>query len=222
MSERRKLARQLAGEAMAAGNPTGWFEQLYSRAVGDAEVIPWADLAPNPNLLQWLEQHDLPGGRALKIGCGLGDDAEELARRGLSVVAFDISETAIAWCRQRFPETRVDYQAVDLFAAPSHWDGGFDFVLESYTLQVLPQKLRPGAMERIAGFVKPGGTLLVIARAREPAEDPGAMPWPLMRLELDVFERAGVRLIRIEDFVDGESPPVRRIRAEYRAGALLR
>src|SRR5687767_11870691 len=101
MSEQRKLARQLAGEAIAARDPTGWFERLYSLAAGDPTVIPWADLAMNPNLLPWLERHAPSGAgrRALKVGCGLGDDAEELARRGFAVVAFDISETAISWCR---------------------------------------------------------------------------------------------------------------------------
>ena len=33
----------------------------------------------------------------LRIRPGLGDDAEELVRRGFDVTAFDISDTAIQW-----------------------------------------------------------------------------------------------------------------------------
>jgi hypothetical protein len=48
------------------------------------EAIPWADLEPNPHLLSWLEANptDGRGRRALKVGCGLGDDAEALAELG--------------------------------------------------------------------------------------------------------------------------------------------
>ena len=48
------------------------------------------------------------GKKALKIGCGLGDDAEYLTETGMEVTAFDISETAIRWCHERFPDSRVE------------------------------------------------------------------------------------------------------------------
>jgi len=63
----------------------------------------------------------------------------------------------------------------------------FDLVVEIYTLQVLPPELRHTAMDRLAGLVAPSGTLLVICRGRDPDDDPGAMPWPLTRAELDAF-----------------------------------
>lgn len=102
----RAMARELAQRHIADGNPMGWFEVLYATAGGDSSIIPWADLALNPNLVRWLEQQSVAGSgrKALKIGCGLGDDAEELFRRGFDTTAFDISPTAISWCRRRFSE----------------------------------------------------------------------------------------------------------------------
>jgi SAM-dependent methyltransferase len=218
MSEARRKAGDLAREAIAAGDPTGWFETLYKQANGDPSAISWADLAPNPNLLAWLDRENVQGNdrRALKIGCGLGDDAEELSRRGFLVTAFDVSATAIDWCRARFPTTTVRYEIHDLLAQPGDWACDFDFVLESYTLQVLPPEIRPRAIERVADYVGPGGDLLVIARGREPSDPPGTMPWPLRRDELAAFERAGLEELRFEDFMDGETPPVRRFRIQYR------
>src|SRR5262245_10456194 len=111
----RTFAQNIAKEHLEKNDPTGWFEPLYAAAAGDAGSIPWADLAPNPNLIKWLDDHAIAGNgrRALVVGCGLGDDAEELARRGFAVTAFDISPTAIEWCRKRFADTPVSYCVAD-------------------------------------------------------------------------------------------------------------
>ncbi len=207
----------MAQKHLQAGDPLGWFEELYFQADGDTSIIPWADLAPNPNLITWLDQNQFTGpGQALKVGCGLGDDAEELARRGFETTAFDISESAIAFCKNRYPESPVSYVVADLFHAPSKWRGTFGFVLESYTLQVLPPHIRADAMREISSFVAPGGTLLVIARGRDPNESEGKMPWPLTKDEFTRFQSFGLTERSFEDFMDNEDPPVRRFRATYR------
>ena len=141
----RAIARRLAQESLAKGNATGWFDTLYTQAQGDPARIPWADLHVNPHFAAWLAQHPLEGQSktALVIGCGLGDDAEELAARGFRVTAFDVSPTAIAWCRRRYRQSHVDYCVADLLNLPAAWRLMFDFVLEVYTLQVLPPDLRP-------------------------------------------------------------------------------
>ena len=140
----RAKARQLAREFAQRGDATGWFERLYSQAQGNEQAIHWADQETNPNLVRWLDRRNVAGqGKlALVVGCGLGDDAEELAHRGFEVVAFDIAPTAIAWCQQRFPHSPVAYVVADVLDPPSAWQGGFDFVLEAYTLQVLPADVR--------------------------------------------------------------------------------
>jgi SAM-dependent methyltransferase len=216
VAEPRAIARKIAYKHLKAGDPLGWFEELYCCAGDDPAIIPWADLTPNPNLIDWLERNRSVGSdRALKVGCGLGDDAEELARRGFVTTAFDISAAAIAWCRRRHPQSSVTYVVADLFRAPAEWQGGFELVLESYTLQVLPPTMRAHAVGCIAAFVAPGGTLLVVARGREPHESEGRMPWPLTKDELSLFKTAGLREASFEDYMDGEDPPVRRFRAAY-------
>jgi ubiquinone/menaquinone biosynthesis C-methylase UbiE len=213
----RATAREIAHKHLDSGDPLGWFEDLYSQAGEDPSIIPWADLKPNPNLIEWLNQHPVDGSaRALKVGSGLGDDAEELVRRGFATTAFDISKSAIAWGRRRFQQSAVAYIVADLFSAPIEWQAGFDFVLESYTLQVLPPNLRSDAIGCIASFVAPGGMLLVIARGRKPGEPEGKMPWPLTKDEMSLFETQGLEKVSFEDYMDREDPPVRRFRATYR------
>jgi SAM-dependent methyltransferase len=217
MANRRARARELAAQYLARGDSTGWFEQLYREAAKDSSSIPWADLRPNPNLIEFWRQHRLSTAAksALKIGCGLGDDAEQLASWGFRTTAFDISASAIEACRRRFPNSAVSYTVADLLRPPDDWIGGFDFVLESYTLQVLPPYVRVEAMRRIADLVSPGGLLLLITRGRDERDSEGRMPWPLTRQELDHVTRCGLRELSFEDYCDEESPPVRRFRVLY-------
>jgi hypothetical protein len=153
------------------------------------------------------------------VGCGLGDDAEWLAARGLAVTAFDIAPSAVSACGERFPGSSVNYVVANLLGLPRQWARQrFDLVVEAYTVQVLP----PGSPERAASFGAlaslTGGTLLVIARGREPADDPGSMPWPLTAEEMTRFEELGLTKIQFEDYPDPEDLNVRRFRGEYRRG----
>jgi SAM-dependent methyltransferase len=212
MAERdRTRARELAQEALRAGDPTGWFERLYKEHELGQRVVPWADLGVNPNLLEFAGA----GKTALAAGCGFGDDAEQLAAWGFKTTAFDVSPSAIRACKQRFPESRVEYVAADLLAPPEEWTGRFDFVLEGYTLQVLPVEVRPRAIRGLAGFLKKSGMILSIVRGREETDPEGLMPWPLTRRELNLFVAAGLREESFEDYFDKESPPIRRFRAIY-------
>ena len=214
----RVRARELAEKFLERGDAKGWFEALYAEADGGAGRIPWADLVPNPHLISWLGENDArgEGRRALIIGCGLGDDAELLAARGFDVTAFDISATAIKWSRRRYPNSKVDYLVADLFELPVEWREAFNLVVEVNTFQVLPGELRPAAISSMVNCVTPGGSLLVIARGREPNDDPGSMPWPLTVSDLEPFAQSGLELISFEDFFDQEGPPVRRFRVQYR------
>jgi SAM-dependent methyltransferase len=216
---KRSRARELAQGHLARGDAVGWFEPLYAEAQGDPARVPWADLTPNPNLIEWLDREANRGdGRsALVVGCGLGDDAELLAARGFRVTAFDIAPSAVAWCGRRFPKSSVRYEAGDLLNPPDAWSGVFDFVFEAYTLQVLRSTaMRIQAISRLAAFPARGGQLLVICRGRESGDPEGQMPWPLLRDELNPLETCGLTQVAFEDFWDQhEAPAVRRFRAEY-------
>jgi SAM-dependent methyltransferase len=171
-----------------------WFEAVYARAAGDLERIPWARLAPRPELVKWLGDHPpAPGTAALVVACGLGDDAEELAHRGCTVEAFDLSPTAIATARQRFPASTVRYRVADVFALPADWAGRFTIVVESLTVQSLPPDAHEQAIAAITRCVGPGGHLLVRTAVRGDDEPAHSRPWPLRHAELEWFTADGLR-----------------------------
>jgi alkylhydroperoxidase family enzyme/SAM-dependent methyltransferase len=213
----RAFAKQLAADAIANGDATGWFETLYAAAEQGTVTVPWADFAPNRRLVAAMTGLR-GGGDAVVIGCGLGDDAEFLASLGYTTVAFDVSPTAIARARRRFPHSTVQYVAADLLSPPRSWFGAFDLVVEIYTLQVLSGAARRTAIARTAQLVAPGGRLLVIAAARDEHDDAGTMPWPLTRAEIVSFETQGLVKDSIVDFFDDEGGRlVRRWRAWFTA-----
>jgi SAM-dependent methyltransferase len=212
------MVKQLADKYRAMGDPLGWHEELYRLADGDPSQIPWADMECNVNFLEWAHRCDLSGeGKsALVIGCGLGDDAEALAKFGFEVTAFDISPTAIQWCQKRFPDSKVRYLVADLFDPGVLLQRKYDFVLEVYTLQVLPPELQQEAMSCIAGFLADGGTLMVITRGRDNSEQHGkGMHWRLSCEDLNGFVNNGLKEVSFEDYMDQDDPPVRRFRVEY-------
>ena len=221
----RARARQLSAESVAAGDATGWFERLYAEAEAGVSVVPWADGLPDPQLVEWADGAGLDGAgldgagrRALVVGCGLGYDAEFLAGRGFAVTAFDLAPTAIAGARRLYPDSLVDYQTADLLDLPAAWAGGFDLVMEAYTVQPLYGPVRRRALAALHGPVAPGGSLLVLSRATEeddPVRDPVMMPWPLTPAEL-ALACGPLRAHRIEKYTDDQDPPRLRWRAEFR------
>ena len=215
----RFRARELASQAAAAGDGTGWFEKLYKEAEAGVSVVPWADGAPNPHLVSWADGMSGDGRKALVVGCGLGYDAEFLAGLGFAVTAFDVAPSAIAAARRENPGSTVTYVTADLLNLPTDWAGAFDLVAEAYTVQPLYGPTRAAAIGALPIPVAPGGTLLVIARAtdeEDPVRDPALMPWPLTRAELDAAAGGTLRAVRVEQFLDQEEPRRLRWRAEFR------
>jgi 2-polyprenyl-3-methyl-5-hydroxy-6-metoxy-1,4-benzoquinol methylase len=214
--DKRSAARELSAQYEKTANPLGWFDALYKNAAGHPEKIPWAELRPNPYLLQWLDTAHLSPRKALVIGSGLGDDAEFLTSRSWTTTAFDISPEAINWSRRRFPNSKVDYQIASVLEPPATWRNKFDLVVEIFTLQALPRPLHLQAIPKIAELIAPSGRLFLFARARNDSDPPGSMPWPLTEKELREFEKLGLQPQSFEDFLDEEEPPVRRFRAIFR------
>jgi len=199
-----------------SGDPNGWFEEFYSGAEGNINNIYWADLAPNPVLVAWLEKQTPPAGaRAITVGCGLGDDAELLAKCGYAVTAFDISPTAIEMCKKRFPESNVSYQVGDLFNPPPAWVRRFDLVYECNTTQILTGPQRSQSIKAIAEFVAPGGLVLVSCRSRDVGDDSFTFPIPMDRNEIDGYVRAGLIESHFDAHEDHQDPPVPHFFAVY-------
>jgi len=178
--------------------PSDWFEPLYADSNTNGEGVPWATMETHPYFQKWLTQNPLDGhGKlALVVGCGMGDDAIELESLGFQVTAFDVSGTAIKFCKERFPQSNVEFVQADLLKSQSQWKRKFDFVLEIFTVQALPPKYEEELIENISNFVAPDGQVLVIAEvgSKKRAFENGP-PWILTSQHIDSFESCGLRVV---------------------------
>jgi SAM-dependent methyltransferase len=201
------LADELGISAVADGDPTRWYDELWSAAERGEVSLPWDHTDPQPTLADWMTaQGDGGGRRAAVVGCGLGADSEHLARHGWRTTAFDISPAAVVAVRGRYPDSPVDYREGDLLDLADDLVGAFDLVVEIYTLQALHPSLREAAVTGVRRLLAPGGTALVIQVVRhddEPrTEEP---PWTLTHAEMVAVAGDGVEL----DSIDEVLPPGR-------------
>jgi SAM-dependent methyltransferase len=194
--------RRLSGEAVRDGDPTAWFERLYSDAAQGHAIVPWDRRAPHPLLVDWVERQPATSGLTLVVGSGLGDDAAFLAAHGYRVIAFDISQSAIESARHRFPTSPVDFRVADLLNPPPEWRQHFDLVVETYTTQSLPVRLRPTVVLHVGRFVAPGGQLVVLAVARDGDGPIDGPPWPLSRSDIESFAVEGLEVLSLEEIRD--------------------
>ncbi|MCU1473312.1 trans-aconitate 2-methyltransferase [Amnibacterium sp.] len=137
------------------------WEQHWREAQRDGSAD--AD-APNPYLDD--ETLGLPPGTALDAGCGTGADAVRLAASGWAVTGVDIAPSALNAAARRAGRAAVPVTWIE--ADLTTWEPSipFDLVTTAYAHASIPQ-LR--LYHRIAEWVAPGGTLLIVGHGAQPA-----------------------------------------------------
>lgn len=117
---------------------------------------------PNPQLVDRLTGVD--PGLALDVGCGEGADAIWLAGQGWTVTGVDVSQVALDRAAAHADEAglgaRTRWQQADVLTwQPSAQ--AYDLVTASFLH--LPSAVRDDVHRRLAGAVRTGGRLLVVA-----------------------------------------------------------
>jgi len=195
------LADELGVRAVAEGDPTRWYDELWSAAARGEVALPWDRAERHPVLADLVAgEGDGAGRRAVVVGCGLGADSEHLGARGWRTTAFDISAAAVATVRGRYPASPVDYREGNLLELDDELAGAFDLVVEIYTLQALHPSLREAAVTGVRSLLAPGGRALVVQVVRRDDEPVGAEPpWTLTRAEMEAVAGDGVRMESLDE-----------------------
>jgi len=140
---------------------SGWDERYSGR-----EYL-W-DVAPN----RFVEAHlaDLPPGTAIDLAAGEGRNAVWLARRGWHVTAVDFSRVGLEKARRLALEHGVEARVRTMLADALAYrpPEPVDLVVVAY-LQLPPDQQRT-VLEHAATWLRPGGTILVVAHDRSNVE----------------------------------------------------
>jgi|TARA_B100000131_G_C18125233_1_gene614446 SAM-dependent methyltransferase len=194
MDEARERMLQIFHSSSESDDPLSWFEEIYTKSDLDRDLIPWDWREPHPFLVEWAQSN--PGrGRALVVGCGLGEDAAFLSKIGWEVTAFDVSKSAVDWAKELHSDTPVKWLVEDLLCTPDSWNRAFDLVVEVHIIQAIPREISKSASEKLAPLVSKEGHLICIGRIRENEEEAPGPPWPL---SIDFIEEIGRDLESVE------------------------
>jgi ubiquinone/menaquinone biosynthesis C-methylase UbiE len=136
------------------------FTQVYA---GGAP--PWDIGRPQRDLVAAFDEIRIAGS-ALDLGCGTGDNALELARRGLDVWGIDMVLPAIEAARAKAAErglsaTFVHGDALDLGALGRR----FDTVIDCGLFHVISEEDRRRHVAELSRVLEPGGRFLMLGFA---------------------------------------------------------
>ena len=126
------------------------------------EIWSESDFSPgSPDAVLVSETSRLTPGRALEMGCGMGENAIWLAEQGWQVTAVDFSDEAVGMARKLASErgAAIDFVAAD--AAEYQPDGLYDLITSFYIQ--LPPEGRAKMLSNVAKALAPGGVLLFVS-----------------------------------------------------------
>lgn len=133
-------------------------------------VTPWEkagrEATAQFNALLDREQEDHPAlGRALDIGCGTGDHAVNLARRGWDVTGVDVVPRALDAALAKATGAGVDVRFLDadVTAMADTVGGGYRFLLDVGCFHGLKPRQRPAYAGQVDAVSEPGATMLMLA-----------------------------------------------------------
>lgn len=138
-----------------------WEQQWHADRAGDPPAM--AAMPANPHLVR--EVKGMVPGTALDVGCGSGAEAVWLASQGWQVSGADIAEEALLRAAERAAVAGLANRIRWIKADLTSWEPGttYDLVTTHYAHSAMPQV---EFYDRIASWVAPGGTLLIVGHLR--------------------------------------------------------
>lgn len=126
------------------------YEYRYKK-VHTEENSQWAGDKPSEILADYLEKYGITNNsKILEIGCGEGQNAIFLMKKGYKVYASDVSNEAISWCKKKAKENNVDENFFVMDVLKNNLQEKYDFI---YSISTLHMLIKDGDRSNFLNFI---------------------------------------------------------------------
>ncbi len=148
------------------------WESMYEKSPGQ---IPWEIYEPPIELIEVIENQIVKPCETLDIGCGTGNYAIYLSKKGFTVTAIDISENALAIAREKALQAGVEITFIkaDALELTQTLHKKFGFILDYSLLHHIPLENTRVYSQQFKKLLLPKGKLLMICYSEEDEDAKG-------------------------------------------------
>ncbi len=144
------------------------WEEIYKNG-----VTPWDAGTPEPLVIRFIEEQNIQPCSMIDLGCGAGNEAIALAKRGFRVTGVDISERAIIEAQKRAKDASVSCLFLTGNILDMSMQQTYDFVLDRACFHFIDSEERPRYVETVKRFLRPGGLFILFTSSEhDPAKGP--------------------------------------------------
>lgn len=169
--------------------PADLFESAYQ------ETPPWDIGRPQPAIVRLADTGQISGS-VLDVGCGTGENALYLAKRGVATIGIDGAPTAIRKARAKAKARQLEVRFEIADALDLRLPEQFDTVIDSGLFHVFSDEERIRFRQSLGRVVRPGGTYFLMCFSERQPGDWG--PRRVTQAEIRSVFRDGWRVNQIE------------------------
>lgn len=135
------------------------YEKRYKQV--HKEGYSWGSNNPSPIVLETIKKYNYSNGKILELGCGEGRDARFLLENGYNILATDVSNEAIDYCRSINVDNSKSFRVLD--ACSSSLNERFDFIYSVAVIHMLVlQKDRDAFLSFVKNHLNENGKALIL------------------------------------------------------------
>lgn len=127
-----------------------------------------------PSPLAELAEPKFPrNSKILELGCGVGRDAVFFEQKGHRVLATDVSDVVIEQNKEKFPDSKVEFEVLDIQEPLPYSPASFDVVYSNLALHYYSDKKTKEIIREISKVLRFGGVFAFACKSYDALRESG-------------------------------------------------